>query len=100
MLAQTARSRSHDHIRIEEMCWSSQCNQTQLELGSGLIPAGNRQHHVAYRFGMNRGNYSPCGDSALGPRCELECLDERDLADVGLTRLDAFNEMQKPLWQT
>jgi uncharacterized protein YjiS (DUF1127 family) len=32
-------------------------------------------------------------------RYELERLDERGLADAGLTRLDAFNEMQKPFWQ-
>ena len=32
-------------------------------------------------------------------RCELERLDERDLADMGLTRPDLFNEIQKPFWQ-
>ena len=32
-------------------------------------------------------------------RYELERLDERDLADMGLTRLDALNEMQKPFWE-
>ena len=25
---------------------------------------------------------------------------ERDLADMGMTRIDAFNEIQKPFWQT
>jgi uncharacterized protein YjiS (DUF1127 family) len=29
----------------------------------------------------------------------LERLGERDLADMGLTRLDAFEEAQKPFWQ-
>jgi uncharacterized protein YjiS (DUF1127 family) len=29
-------------------------------------------------------------------RNELECLDELGLADAGLTRLDAFTEIQKP----
>ena len=32
-------------------------------------------------------------------RYELESLSERDLADMGITRLDAFNEIQKPFWQ-
>ena len=32
-------------------------------------------------------------------RYELESLSERDLADMGMTRLDAFNEIQKPFWQ-
>jgi uncharacterized protein YjiS (DUF1127 family) len=32
-------------------------------------------------------------------RRELEQLGERDLADMGLTRLDAVNEMQKPFWE-
>jgi len=31
-------------------------------------------------------------------RCELERLTERDLADMGMTRTDAFNETQKPIW--
>jgi uncharacterized protein YjiS (DUF1127 family) len=32
-------------------------------------------------------------------RYELEALSERDLADMGMTPLDAFNEIQKPFWQ-
>ena len=32
-------------------------------------------------------------------RCQLESLSERDLADMGITRTDAFNEIQKPFWQ-
>jgi uncharacterized protein YjiS (DUF1127 family) len=32
-------------------------------------------------------------------RYELESLSERDLADMGMTRTDAFNEVQKPFWQ-
>ena len=32
-------------------------------------------------------------------RCQLERLSERDLADMGMTRADAFNEIQKPFWQ-
>jgi uncharacterized protein YjiS (DUF1127 family) len=32
-------------------------------------------------------------------RYELERLGERDLADMGLTRPDIFNEIQKPFWQ-
>jgi uncharacterized protein YjiS (DUF1127 family) len=32
-------------------------------------------------------------------RCQLESLSERDLADMGMTRTDAFNEVQKPFWQ-
>jgi uncharacterized protein YjiS (DUF1127 family) len=31
-------------------------------------------------------------------RYELMALSERDLADMGLTRLDAFNESTKPFW--
>ena len=32
-------------------------------------------------------------------RYELESLSERDLADMGMNRIDAFNEIQKPFWQ-
>jgi len=32
-------------------------------------------------------------------RYEVMRLSERDLADMGLTRLDARNEMQKPFWE-
>jgi uncharacterized protein YjiS (DUF1127 family) len=32
-------------------------------------------------------------------RYEVERLNERDLADMGLTRLDTLNEMQKPFWE-
>jgi uncharacterized protein YjiS (DUF1127 family) len=32
-------------------------------------------------------------------RYDLERLSERDLADMGLTRLDALNEMEKPFWE-
>jgi uncharacterized protein YjiS (DUF1127 family) len=32
-------------------------------------------------------------------RYELERLNERDLADMGLMRPDIFNEIQKPFWQ-
>jgi uncharacterized protein YjiS (DUF1127 family) len=32
-------------------------------------------------------------------RYELESLSDRDLADMGMTRIDAFNEIQKPFWQ-
>jgi uncharacterized protein YjiS (DUF1127 family) len=32
-------------------------------------------------------------------RYELERLSERDLADMGMTRLDAFNETHKPFWE-
>ena len=32
-------------------------------------------------------------------RFELERLSERDLADMKLTRLETFDETQKPFWQ-
>jgi uncharacterized protein YjiS (DUF1127 family) len=32
-------------------------------------------------------------------RFELERLGERDLADMKLTRLEIFDETQKPFWQ-
>jgi uncharacterized protein YjiS (DUF1127 family) len=32
-------------------------------------------------------------------RYQLESLSERDLADMGMNRIDAFNEIQKPFWQ-
>jgi uncharacterized protein YjiS (DUF1127 family) len=32
-------------------------------------------------------------------RYELESLSERDLADMGMDRIDAFNEIEKPFWQ-
>jgi uncharacterized protein YjiS (DUF1127 family) len=32
-------------------------------------------------------------------RYELERLTERDLAGMGMTRTDAFNETQKPFWE-
>ena len=31
-------------------------------------------------------------------RYQLEHLSERDLADMGLTRQDVFDEAQKPFW--
>ena len=35
----------------------------------------------------------------LRSRDEVDRLSERDLADMGLTRLDAVSEMQKPFWE-
>jgi uncharacterized protein YjiS (DUF1127 family) len=35
----------------------------------------------------------------VSSRYDLESLSERDLADMGMTRIDAFNEIQKPFWQ-
>ena len=35
----------------------------------------------------------------LGSRYELKSLSERDLADMGMTRIDALNEIEKPFWQ-
>ena len=32
-------------------------------------------------------------------RYELERLSERDLSDIGMTTLDAFDEIQKPFWR-
>jgi uncharacterized protein YjiS (DUF1127 family) len=32
-------------------------------------------------------------------RFNIERLSERDLADMGLTRLEIFDETQKPFWQ-
>jgi uncharacterized protein YjiS (DUF1127 family) len=32
-------------------------------------------------------------------RYEVEQLSDRDLADMGLTRRDAFNQAQKPFWE-
>jgi uncharacterized protein YjiS (DUF1127 family) len=32
-------------------------------------------------------------------RYDLITLSERDLADMGMTRLDAFNESIKPFWE-
>ncbi len=32
-------------------------------------------------------------------RYQLESLSERDLADMGMTRIEAFNEIQKVFWQ-
>jgi len=32
-------------------------------------------------------------------RYELERLTERDLADMGMTRTDTFNETQKSFWE-
>jgi uncharacterized protein YjiS (DUF1127 family) len=32
-------------------------------------------------------------------RFNLDRLSERDLADMGLTRLEIFDETQKPFWQ-
>ena len=32
-------------------------------------------------------------------RCELSSLDERELWDMGLTRMDAGNEAEKPFWR-
>jgi uncharacterized protein YjiS (DUF1127 family) len=38
-------------------------------------------------------------EDRIRSRYELEQLNERDLADMGLTRSDAFGEIQKPFWQ-
>jgi uncharacterized protein YjiS (DUF1127 family) len=35
----------------------------------------------------------------VASRYELESLTDRDLADMGMTRIDAFNEIEKPFWQ-
>ena len=35
----------------------------------------------------------------ISSRCQLESLSERDLADMGMTRTDAFHEIEKPFWQ-
>ena len=35
----------------------------------------------------------------VSSRYDLESLSERDLADMGINRIDAFNEIQKPFWQ-
>ena len=35
----------------------------------------------------------------VSSRFALQRLSERDLADMGLTRLDVFEETQKPFWQ-
>jgi uncharacterized protein YjiS (DUF1127 family) len=32
-------------------------------------------------------------------RYELMMLDDRELSDMGMTRLDACNERDKPFWQ-
>jgi uncharacterized protein YjiS (DUF1127 family) len=32
-------------------------------------------------------------------RYDLERLNERELADMGMTRTDAFNETPKPFWE-
>jgi uncharacterized protein YjiS (DUF1127 family) len=32
-------------------------------------------------------------------RYDLERLNERELADMGMTRTDAFSETQKPFWE-
>ena len=38
-------------------------------------------------------------EDRIRSRYELEQLNERDLADMGLTRSDTFNEKQKPFWR-
>jgi uncharacterized protein YjiS (DUF1127 family) len=37
--------------------------------------------------------------SRVRSRFALQRLSEHDLADMGLTRLDVFEEAQKPFWQ-
>ena len=32
-------------------------------------------------------------------RCELAALDDRELWDIGLNRMEADNEVHKPFWQ-
>ena len=33
-------------------------------------------------------------------RCQLAGLNDRELKDIGLTRLDALREIQKPFWRS
>jgi uncharacterized protein YjiS (DUF1127 family) len=56
---------------------------------------------VTYRFAVQRNLQSLLGEwwHRIRSRYELESLSERDLADMGMTRTDAFNEIQKPFWQ-
>ena len=64
-----------------------------ISLGIGVTHLGRLPHwsKPAAVFGEWR--------RRVRSRYELERLSERDLADMGLTRLDAPSEMQKPFWE-
>jgi uncharacterized protein YjiS (DUF1127 family) len=64
-----------------------------ISLGIGVVRVGRLQRwkKLAELFAEWR--------RRVQSRYELEQLNERDLADMGLTRLDALNEMQKPFWE-
>jgi hypothetical protein len=51
------------------------------------------------RVGVRCNVISSNAFAAFRSRYELITLSERDLADMGMTRLDAFNESIKPFWE-
>jgi uncharacterized protein YjiS (DUF1127 family) len=67
--------------------------RTMLSLGIGVARLVRRPHwsKLAVLFAEWR--------RRLQFRYDVQRLSERDLADMGLTRLDALYEMQKPFWE-
>jgi uncharacterized protein YjiS (DUF1127 family) len=67
--------------------------RTMLSLGIGVTRLVRRPHwsKLAVQFAdwRRRAQF----------RYDVERLSELDLADMGLTRLDALHEMQKPFWK-
>jgi len=62
-----------------------------LGVGENLLPPPSRWSKVRSVFVEWQGR--------VQSRFNIERLSERDLADMGLTRLEIFDETQKPFWQ-
>jgi uncharacterized protein YjiS (DUF1127 family) len=61
------------------------------------IVSDNSFRHASWWSAM-RSLFAEC-QQRVQSRVELERLSERDLADMKLTRLEIFDERQKPFWQ-
>jgi uncharacterized protein YjiS (DUF1127 family) len=93
------------------MCCLSQLHCAVLAtLKTGIPPTGQTERAMLSALGADR--VAVClprwsdfellfiaWKNRIRSRYELEQLNERDLADMGLTRSDAFDEIQKPFWQ-
>ena len=62
-----------------------------LSLGENLLPPSSRWSKMRSVFVEWQGR--------VQSRFSIERLSERDLADMWLTRLEIFDETQKPFWR-
>lgn len=94
-----------------DMCCLSQLHcAIPATVAVSIAPAGQTERTMLSALGADRVavNHLPrwsdfkllfiAWKDRIRSRYELEQLNERDLADMGLTRSDVFNEIQKPFW--